>query len=98
MPAYVDLEKCNGCHGSSQPPCVRMCPGDLYAIDPANRKAYLRDPADCWDCYACVKPCPQEAIEVKLPYQMAFHDASLTPHILSPTMIGWTLVDSHGAK
>ena len=28
-------------------------------------KAYNQEPEQCWECYACVKICPQNAIEVR---------------------------------
>ena len=71
MPVWVDPEKCNGCFGSSQPPCLRMCPGDLIVKDFAADKAYLKYPEDCWDCLPCVKVCPEEAIHVGVHYENA---------------------------
>jgi adenylylsulfate reductase subunit B len=73
---YVDNNKCDGCKASKNPPCVRLCPGDLLYKDFTTNKAVLRDKAECWDCYACVKPCPQDALEIKLSYQIGFFNAS----------------------
>jgi len=28
-------------------------------------KAYNQEPEQCWECYSCVKICPQQAIEVR---------------------------------
>jgi adenylylsulfate reductase subunit B len=28
-------------------------------------KAFNQEPEQCWECYACVKICPQQAIEVR---------------------------------
>jgi len=28
-------------------------------------KAYNQEPEQCWECYNCVKICPQQAIEVR---------------------------------
>lgn len=96
MPVVVDREACNACNGSRQPPCVRLCPGDLMFISSDHGKAELRADADCWDCYACVKGCPQEALEVRLSYQVALRGASVRPHILSSDKIEWTAVDRQG--
>ncbi|MBI4715467.1 MAG: 4Fe-4S binding protein [Nitrospirae bacterium] len=97
MPVWVNPDKCNGCHGSSQPPCVRMCPGDLMVKDMRSSKAYLRSPSECWDCLPCVKVCPEEAIEFRLSYQLGFHNAKLVPHIAkSRDSITWELTDTQG--
>ena len=99
MPVWVDPEKCNGCYNSKQPPCVRMCPGDLMVKDPRTNKAYLREPADCWDCLPCVKACPQEAIEFYLSYQLGNRNARLVPHVhKSGDFITWELEDAQGNK
>jgi len=34
-------------------------------IDPTHRRAYNIEPNFCWECYACVKACPQNAIDVR---------------------------------
>ena len=49
-----------------EPMCVRDCPGDLMILK-ENRKAIIRDNKDCWDCAACVKVCPTQAISMQLP-------------------------------
>jgi adenylylsulfate reductase subunit B len=43
-----------------------------------------------------VKPCPQDALEIKLSYQIGFFNASLRPKILSDEKIGWSAVDTKG--
>ncbi|MBI1821564.1 MAG: 4Fe-4S binding protein [Nitrospirae bacterium] len=99
MPVYVNPNICNGCHGATQPPCIRMCPGDLIVKDPLVDKAYLKYPEDCWDCLPCVKSCPVEAIEFYLSYQMGFKNASLKPHIpATRDHIIWESIDSRGKK
>ena len=45
--------------------CVRDCPGDLMILK-EGRKATIRDNRDCWDCAACVKVCPTQAIHMQL--------------------------------
>jgi len=55
----VDAERCNGCRT-----CVEVCPKgvyDLYRVDGRQRSRVARM-ADCEQCTACVKQCPEEAI------------------------------------
>jgi adenylylsulfate reductase subunit B len=48
-----------------------ICPHDLMLLDKDGSrtghamKAFNREPEQCWECYACVKLCPQRAIEVR---------------------------------
>jgi adenylylsulfate reductase subunit B len=34
-------------------------------IDPVYRRSYNIEPNFCWECYSCVKACPQHAIDVR---------------------------------
>lgn len=34
-------------------------------LDREKMKAYNQEPEQCWECYNCVKICPQQAIEVR---------------------------------
>ena len=34
-------------------------------IDKTNRRAYNIEPNMCWECYSCVKACPQSAIDAR---------------------------------
>jgi len=96
MPIIVDSTKCDGCGNSTQPPCVRMCPGDLIVKDAGTNKAYLKY-QDCWDCLACVKACPEEAIIFRLSFQLGYPNASLQPHVhAAQNQITWEGVDSQG--
>lgn len=65
MSIVPDRCLCTGCGSSSEPPCVRICPGDL--LYKKDGKVAVRDAADCWDCAACVKVCPQGALYLQLP-------------------------------
>lgn len=71
MPTYVRTDKCNGCQTEDQIACVYICPHDLMKLDQKGThtghalKAYNQEPEQCWECYACVKACPQQAIEVR---------------------------------
>jgi adenylylsulfate reductase subunit B len=42
-----------------------ICPNDLMILDPAIGQAFNQEPDLCWECYACVKMCPQGAIEMR---------------------------------
>jgi adenylylsulfate reductase subunit B len=44
-----------------------ICPNDLMILDPEAMKAYNQEPEACWECYSCVKICPQGAITAR-PY------------------------------
>ena len=61
MGIAVDEHACNRCGTADEPLCVRDCPGDLMFIK-ANDKASIVDNRECWDCAACVKVCPTQAI------------------------------------
>jgi adenylylsulfate reductase subunit B len=65
MPSYVILEKCDGCKGQDKTACMHICPQDLMMLDKDKMKGYNRDPWLCWECYNCVKICPQQAIDVR---------------------------------
>jgi len=60
MPTFVYMTQCDGCGQ-----CVDICPSDIMHIDPVCRRAYNIEPNFCWECYACVKACPQHAIDVR---------------------------------
>jgi adenylylsulfate reductase subunit B len=42
-----------------------ICPNDLMTLDKERMKAYNMEPTYCWECYSCVKICPQQAIDVR---------------------------------
>jgi adenylylsulfate reductase subunit B len=44
-----------------------ICPNDLMILDADEMKAYNQEPDACWECYSCVKICPQGAITAR-PY------------------------------
>ena len=66
MGIHVEENVCNGCGIAEEPMCVRDCPGDLMLLRPGTRKAMIRDNRECWDCAACVKVCPTQAISMQL--------------------------------
>jgi len=65
MPSYVIMEKCDGCKGQDKTACQYICPNDLMVLDKERMKAYNQEPHWCWECYSCVKICPQQAIDVR---------------------------------
>ena len=67
---------CNGCGNAKEPNCMKVCPGDLLYMDASGRGA-IRDSRDCWDCAACVKECPRQAIEMFLPVQIGGRGSTL---------------------
>ncbi len=60
MPTFVYMTSCDGCGH-----CVDICPSDIMHIDKTYRRAYNIEPNMCWECYACVKACPQNAIDCR---------------------------------
>ena len=60
MPTFVYMTRCDGCGQ-----CVDICPSDIMHIDPVYRRSYNVEPNFCWECYSCVKACPQHAIDVR---------------------------------
>ena len=60
MPTFVYMARCDGCGH-----CVDICPSDIMHIDRTYRRAYNIEPNFCWECYSCVKACPQNAIDVR---------------------------------
>lgn len=60
MPTFVYMTRCDGCGQ-----CVDICPSDIMHIDKTWRRAYNIEPNFCWECYSCVKACPQNAIDAR---------------------------------
>ncbi len=67
MPSYVNPEKCDGCKGGEKTACMYVCPHDLMVLDEKEMKAYNQEPYECWECYSCIKICPQGAMTAR-PY------------------------------
>ncbi|MBI5379059.1 MAG: adenylyl-sulfate reductase subunit beta [Nitrospirae bacterium] len=65
MPTFVIAEKCDGCKGQDKTACMYICPHDLMVLDKGRMKAYNQEPEQCWECFSCVKICPQQAIEAR---------------------------------
>lgn len=75
MSAVLDEKLCNGCGKLSEPPCVKICPGNLLYKE--DKKIKIRDVFDCWDCAACVKHCPRGALYLQLPVAIGGKGAKL---------------------
>ena len=60
MSTFVYITRCDGCGH-----CVYICPSDIMHIDKLIRRAVNIEPNFCWECYSCVKACPQNAIDVR---------------------------------
>ena len=60
MPTFVHMSRCDGCGHF-----VDICPSDIMHIDKTYRRAYNIEPSMCWECFSCVKACPQNAIDVR---------------------------------
>ena len=60
MPTFVYMTRCDGCGH-----CVDICPSDIMHIDKTYRRAFNIEPNMCWECYSCVKACPQYAIDCR---------------------------------
>lgn len=97
MSVRIDPELCTGCGGQEEAACVKYCPGDLLAVNKKTGIAYIRNERDCWDCMVCVKACPVEAIETRLPYQLASYKASLKPRVYKEKIV-WKLNDINGKE
>lgn len=96
MSIRVDKKMCNGCGGAKEPLCARICPGNLLRTGSAG-KAEIRDPRDCWDCAACVKTCPQQAIALFLPAQIGGRGATLEALQYRDKTV-WTCRQPDGSK
>jgi adenylylsulfate reductase subunit B len=71
MPTFVRTDKCDGCKGQDKTACMYICPHDLMKLDRDGSetghamRAFNQEPEQCWECYSCVKICPQQAIEAR---------------------------------
>jgi adenylylsulfate reductase subunit B len=90
MPSFVIMEKCDGCKGLDKTACQYICPNDLMMLNTDTMKAYNRDPAMCWECYNCVKICPQQAVAVRGYADFIPMGASITP-LRGTEDIMWTV-------
>jgi adenylylsulfate reductase subunit B len=95
MPSFVILEKCDGCKGQDKTACMYICPNDLMYLDKENMKAWNMEPELCWECYNCVKICPQQAIDVRGYADFVPMGASVVP-LRGSQDIMWTVKFRNG--
>lgn len=87
MGINIDQNLCNGCgYPEKETPCNLACPGDLIFMQ-NNSKAQICCNSDCWDCAACIKICPQQAIEIKIPFEIIGKEGSLKARALKDKTI-----------
>ena len=94
MSIFIDENICNGCKGLSEARCERICPGDL-CYRKENTKATIRDQSACWTCASCVKACPVQAIELRLPFEVSDDGASLKARMKRDKTI-WMIRNADG--
>ncbi|SJZ53259.1 indolepyruvate ferredoxin oxidoreductase subunit alpha [Selenihalanaerobacter shriftii] len=70
MSVCIDNQACSLCSK-----CINVCPGDLLLEK--DGKVLIRASEECWDCAACVKECPSQAIELYLPTVIGGRGATL---------------------
>ncbi|NQU65862.1 MAG: adenylyl-sulfate reductase subunit beta [SAR324 cluster bacterium] len=90
MPSFVITEKCDGCKGQDKTACMYICPHDLMKLNTETMKAWNQEAVQCWECYNCVKICPQQAIEVRCYADFAPLGASCIPMRGTDTIM-WTV-------
>ena len=95
MPSFVIAEKCDGCKGRDKTACQYICPNDLMVLNKDIMKAYNQEPDQCWECYSCVKICPQSAIEIRAYQDFAPMGASVIPMRGSDSIM-WTVKFRNG--
>ena len=95
MPSYVNPDKCDGCKALDKTACQHICPNDLMVLDKDKMKAWNRAPEMCWECYNCVKICPQQAIDVRAYADFVPMGASVVP-LRGSEDIMWTVKFRNG--
>ena len=95
MPSYVITEKCDGCKAQDKTACQYICPNDLMTLNRDLMKAYNQEPDQCWECYNCVKICPQQAIEIRAYQDFAPLGANVIP-MRGTDSIMWTIKFRNG--
>ena len=80
-----------------------ICPHDLMLLDKDGSmtghamKAFNQEPEQCWECYSCVKICPQQAIEVRHYADVVPLGASVQPFRGSKSIM-WTIKFRNGKR
>jgi adenosine phosphosulphate reductase, beta subunit len=96
MPSFVITEKCDGCKAQDKTACQYICPNDLMTLDREKMKAFNQEPEQCWECYNCVKICPQQAIEIRGYADFCPLGASVIP-MRGQDAIMWTIKFRNGS-
>ncbi len=96
MTVRIDKDRCHGCGWTKEALCERICPGNLL-FKGEDGKAALRDSRDCWDCAACIKECPRQALKMSLPVQIGGRGSTLTA-MKKGHKIVWILTKADGSK
>lgn len=89
MPAYVNPNTCDGCRALAAPVCKYLCPSDIMQLG-HDGKAWNIEPDLCWECYVCVKACPQAAIGIRGYADVVPMGGSLIP-LRATDSIAWTI-------
>lgn len=97
MPTYVDPAKCDGCKGGQRTACMYVCPNDLMLLDSTSMKAFNQEPDACWECYSCVKICPQGAVSVR-PYADFAPLGGVCLPLRGSQQISWTVRFRNGLQ
>jgi len=103
MPSFVITEKCDGCQGQDKTACMYICPHDLMALkevvdketNEVKMKGVNQEPVQCWECYNCVKICPQQAISIRCYADFAPLGGEVIP-MLGSDSIMWTIKFRNG--
>jgi adenylylsulfate reductase subunit B len=101
MPTFVRTDQCDGCTGQDEVACVYVCPHDLMKLDEDGSdtgwamKAFNQEPEQCCECYACIKTCPQQAIECRHYADVVPMGASVQP-LRGTDSIRWTITFRNG--
>lgn len=96
MPSFVITEKCDGCKAQDKTACQYICPNDLMTLNRDTMKATNQEPEQCWECYNCVKICPQQAIEVRAYQDFAPLGGNVIPMRGSDSIM-WTVKFRNGS-
>ncbi len=101
MPTFVRTDLCDGCQSRDKSVCMDICPHDLMLLDKDGTltghpmKAFNQEPEQCWECYACVKACPQNAIECRHYADVVPLGGSVQP-VLGTDSILWNIKFRNG--
>ena len=101
MPTFVRTDKCDGCKGQDKTACMYICPHDLMKLDMDGSetghamKAVNQEPEQCWECYSCIKICPQQAIECRAYADIVPLGGSVQP-LRGTDSIMWTIKFRNG--